>query len=56
MEDLSEFTTESYTALSKDLKDDVDRAFSEGEEVRLVYFPSHRSDAHHRLRSLQSGE
>lgn len=36
IEELAKFTTESYTALSKDLKDDVDRAFCEGEEVRLV--------------------
>jgi len=34
--DLAKFTTESYTTLSKDLKDDIDRAFCEGEEVRLV--------------------
>jgi len=37
IDDLSKFTG-NYTALAKDLKDDVDRAFCKGEEVRLTCF------------------
>jgi len=39
IEDLATFATESYPALSRNLKDDVDIAFTKGEEVRLVSFP-----------------
>ena len=35
---IDKLTPDSYTTLAKDLKEDIDRAFCEGEEVCLVFF------------------
>jgi len=46
IEDFSKFTGKltpnDYAMLAKDLKDDIDRAFCEGEEVYLVCFSQPR--------------
>lgn len=46
IEDLTKFTSklpDNYTTLAKDLKDDIDKAFCEGEEVRPVCFSQPRT-------------